>query len=231
MKIYFDLAIRDLNKLFLGLILVELLLVAGYVLNVLWGSPSWIVTKLIDLDDEGSIATWFSSMQLFVVGLLFLFKSRHANAVELPSAAFFCILGLGFIFLSIDEAAAIHEKINIALKQIALMPRFKGDHGIWIYVYVLLAGTFLVLTLRNFIVLWKHSRRIAFIVVIGLLTFVTGAVLLEIIGYQFLRDDMASWRYVTEVALEEFLEMLGISIVLYGVLLLLIEVNAIEGNE
>ena len=41
---------------------------------------------------------------------------------------------------------------------------------------------------------------------------------------------MTSWRYVTEVALEEFLEMLGISIVLYGVLLLLMEVN-IEGNE
>lgn len=230
MKIHFDLTVRDLNKLFLGLILVELLLVTGYVLNVLWGSPSWIVTRLVDLDDEGSIATWFSSMQLFVVGLLFFFKSRHANAVELPSATFFCILGLGFIFLSIDEAAAIHEKINIVLKQVVFMPRFKGDHGVWIYVYVLLAGIFLSLTLRNFIALWKHSRRIAFIMAIGLLTFVTGAVLLEIIGYQFLRNDMTSWRYVTEVALEEFLEMLGISIVLYGVLLLLMEVN-IEGNE
>lgn len=230
MKIHFDLTVRDLNKLFFGLILVELLLVTGYVLNVLWGNPSWIVTRLVDLDDEGTIATWFSSMQLFIVGLLFFFKSRHANAVELPSATFFCILGLGFIFLSVDEAAAIHEKINIVLKQAVLMPRFKGDHGIWIYVYVLLAGIFLSLTLRNFIALWKHSRRIAFIMAIGLLTFVTGAVLLEIIGYQFLRNDMASWRYVTEVALEEFLEMLGISIVLYGVLLLLMEVN-IEGNE
>ena len=73
MKMHFDLTVRDLNKLFLRLILIELLLVTGYVLNVLWGSPSWIVTRLVDLDDEGSIATWFSSMQLFIVGLLFFF--------------------------------------------------------------------------------------------------------------------------------------------------------------
>lgn len=227
----FDLTARDLNKLFWGLILVEFLFVTGYVLNILWGSPSWIVTRLVDLDDEGSIATWFSSMQLFVVGLLFFLKSRHASAIELPSATFFCILGLGFIFLSIDEAAAIHEKINALLKQGAFMPRFKGDHGIWIFVYVLLAGIFLSFTLRNFIALWRRSRRIASIMAIGVLTFVIGAVFFEIIGYQFLRNDMTSWRYVTEVALEEFLEMLGISIVLYGALLLLMEVNAIEGNE
>ncbi|GKS68246.1 hypothetical protein W03_02500 [Nitrosomonas sp. PY1] len=226
-----DFNVRDLNKLLLGMVFIELLFVVVYVLNVLWGSPSWVITKLVDLDDEGSIATWFSSMQLFVVGLLFFLKSRHANAIELPSATFFCILGLGFIFLSIDEAAAIHEKINAVLKQTAFMPRFKGDHGIWIYVYVLFAGVLLSLVLRNFFALWKRSRQIAFIMATGLLTFVTGAVLLEIISYQFLRNDITSWYYVMEVALEEFLEMLGISIVLYGALLLLMEANAIEGNE
>lgn len=93
-----DFNVRDLNKLLLGMVFIELLFVVVYVLNVLWGSPSWVITKLVDLDDEGSIATWFSSMQLFVVGLLFFLKSRHANAIELPSATFFCILGLGFIF-------------------------------------------------------------------------------------------------------------------------------------
>lgn len=98
MKIHFDLTVRDLNKLFFGLILVELLLVTGYVLNVLWGSPSWIVTRLVDLDDEGSIATWFSSMQLFVVGLLFFLKAVMPMRLNYLQRPFFVSWGWDSFF-------------------------------------------------------------------------------------------------------------------------------------
>lgn len=229
MKIYFDLTDQDLKKIFCGLIFLELMLVIAYIVDIMLGSPSWVINKLVDLDDEGSVATWFSSIQLFLVGLLLIIRSSgNREIITLPSATFFCILGLGFIFLSVDEAAAIHEKMSTVLKQAEFMPRFKGEHGIWIYIYGLVALFFLVVTLRNFIALWKHYRRAALIMFIGLVTFVTGAVVLEIVSYQFLRDDLASLHYVVEVALEEFLEMLGISIVLYSVLLLLLEVKSID---
>ena len=46
-----------------------------------------------------------------------------------------------------------------------------------------------------------------------------GGVGLEIISYQFLREDETSLFYIVEVAFEEFLEMLGASLILYGAIL------------
>lgn len=224
-KIHFDLTHLDLSKILICLILFELLLIAAYGMDVALDSPSWVINKLVDLDNEGSIATWFSSIQLFIVGLLFFVKSYQvdANSTELPSRQFFWIMGLGLLFLSVDEAAAIHEKVSMVLKQAEFMPRFKGSHGIWIYVYAFIAGIFCILMCRNFIALWKKFPHAALIMALGISTFITGAVFLEILSYQFFRDDLTSFGYVTEVALEEFLEMLGISILLYSVLLLLVE--------
>ena len=52
-----------------------------------------------------------------------------------------------------------------------------------------------------------------------------GAVVLEIISYQYLRTpEMYNW-YLFKVALEEGLEMLGASIILYAVLFFTLNLN------
>jgi len=52
--------------------------------------------------------------------------------------------------------------------------------------------------------------------------FLLGGVGLEAIGYQFLRSGSTPLLYSAEVALEEFLEMSGASITLYGTILMLL---------
>ena len=52
---------------------------------------------------------------------------------------------------------------------------------------------------------------------LGFATFLVGVVGMEIISFQFLRGaDIPTYLYRIEVAIEEFLEMVGITIVLYG---------------
>lgn len=51
----------------------------------------------------------------------------------------------------------------------------------------------------------------------GFAILLIGAVVLEVIGYQYLRGvPSLSHLYPLEVALEEFLEMIGVSIAVYG---------------
>jgi len=57
---------------------------------------------------------------------------------------------------------------------------------------------------------------------IGMGFVVLGGVGLEAIGYQFLRSGSTPLLYSAEVALEEFLEMSGASVTLYGAILLLL---------
>lgn len=112
-KIHFDLTHLDLSKILICLILFELLLIAAYGMDVALDSPSWVINKLVDLDDEGSVATWFSSIQLFIVGLLFFVKSYQvdANSTELPSRQFFWIMGLGLLFYQSTKLPQFTKKL------------------------------------------------------------------------------------------------------------------------
>ncbi len=47
-----------------------------------------------------------------------------------------------------------------------------------------------------------------------------GGIVFEVIGYQFLRHDLAATGYRLEVAAEESFEMMGASVVLYAVLMI-----------
>ena len=123
------------------------------------------------------------------------------------------------MFLSLDESASIHESISASLKYVAWMPRFKDQQGLWIPLYAVLGLGLLWLTRKNLFELWLRHKKECTIFIYGFLTLFFGAVVLEIISYQYLRTpEMQNW-YLLEVALEEGLEMLGASIILYAVLL------------
>jgi len=211
---------RDAKYLLFGLILVEILLVAIFVADALLGQPIWTIHVLFHLDGEGNIPAWFSSVQLFLIGLVFVLKGRQSNLDYRPSSLFCLIVGAGFIFLSVDEVAAIHEKITHVLTAIAWVPRFKGDHGVWIFIYILVGASLCFATYRDLMAMWKRWRSATSFLAVGMGFFVIGAVGLEIISFQFLRSGSTPSLYQVEVALEELLEMSGESIMLYGALLL-----------
>ncbi len=215
-----NLTINDAKKIVFGLVIIEILFVAAYGLSLSSGVPA--LKALFDLDSEGTTAAWFSSIQLFLIGLAFLFISLSINKNSMPSPYFFVTLGLGFIFLSADEAASIHEKVTATLKHVDFLPRFKNNHGVWIFIYAVIVIFLIVAYFRSALAMLKSFRKESIILAIGVVTLMCGGILLEISSYQFLRTGSTPTAYFIEVAAEEFLEMCGASITLYGTFLLLL---------
>ena len=209
----------EVKRLIGWLIISELFLVLIYLCSAYAGNPSWHIQVLFDLDREANIPAWFSSMQLFAIGLVFLFVSCLRNFKIFTDKIFFKISGLVFIYFSMDEVAVIHEKITSFLRKFDFIPRFKGGRGIWIMVYFFIGVIIAFIFHRNFIRLYQRYRREITIIFIGCCVLVLGAVGVEILGYIFLTNShMGLWDYI-ETATEEFLEMLGASIILYGAIL------------
>ena len=67
---------------------------------------------------------------------------------------------------------------------------------------------------------WQMSPVASMIAATGCVVYVTGAAVLETVGYKLISAGVSLALYRFEVAAEEFLEMLGATLVLYAVLLL-----------
>jgi hypothetical protein len=200
-----------LCSVFFEIILAGLYLIDSFLL------PN-ITLEIFDLDGEANIPAWFSSVQLLLIGAVFFIKHLQTGKRDYSNPIFFLIICLGFVFLSVDEMASIHEKINSFLKGFEFLPRFKGNHGIWIICYLIIAIILFVSTYSSIIEMWRlHKFETTMLITgMGLLQF--GAVFLEIIHYEFLVRDLTSTSHLLEVTFEEFFEMLGGSIMLFGAL-------------
>ena len=213
--------------MFFWLLAMDFVFVLVYVLiHILLSDVPWgPARELFNLDAEVSIPTWFSSIQLFVTGSMLFVASTNNQWKQYVSSSFLTAGGLLFIFLSADECAAIHERITIIAKKLGISwLLFKGGHGAWISVYFIVALLIVPFAAHHFHMLWIHFRREARIALSGAIAFVMGGVCLEVISYLFLRSESTK-LYKVEVAFEEFLEMSGVSIMLYAVLLLSVAIS------
>ncbi len=214
-------SVQAARRFLVVVIAFEMFLVAVFLADGILGEPSLTFHKLFDLDDEKNIPALFSSAQLFLVGIVFLSMAYQPRQLHFSSPRFLAVLGMAFIFLSFDEAISIHEQITKSLVHIEWIPRFRGNHGIWVAPYLFVGLVFFLLTYKELLTMWRNSRREITIMVLGFAIFLLGVVVMEVISFQFLREEGTSpYLYQLEVAIEEFLEMMGISIVLYGAVLL-----------
>ncbi len=198
------------------LIAVEFAFVLIFLADKWAGTPFWVIHRFFDLDAESNIPAWFASIQLFLIGIVLWMSAGHSQEGARPSPWFLYMAACGFIFLSADEAASIHETITLVLQSKEIFPRFSGGHGIWIPIYAAVGAFFLLLTRRQLVSLWRDYRQAAGIGLAGMIVLLAGAVGLEICSYEFLRDGSHPAFYDLEVAMEEFLEMCGGSLMLYG---------------
>lgn len=207
------------KKLFQTIVLIEVCLVALYLMDHLFlsfGKPH----QIIDLDGEMNFPSWLSSIQLFFIGFLLTIQRIKVPQLKHIPLLFLSIVGLSFIFLSLDESISFHEKFNFRFSNVEWLPRFKNNNGLWIPVYLTMIAIFLFFSRRQIADLWQFYRKEITIFSTGMILFLLGGVVLEIISYEYLRIDMLSKAYLLEVAMEEGLEMIGASIMLYASLLL-----------
>lgn len=211
-------------QIFFLLLLVEILLVAAHwgdrALGWYLGDPVWIIRRLVDLEGEMNIPTWFSSLQLAVIGGVFgyiWFRFRRAPQRESPVTIVFLFAGLGFLLLSLDESTGLHESMSIAFRKVNWLPRFSDDHGIWISIYAVLGITALFTAWPQIRAMWAIFPRLVTLFATGAAIVVAGGVGVEIISYEFLVD-AGSVTYALAVSVEEFFEMFGATVILYSAL-------------
>lgn len=206
---------------------ILLLLAADAVLIVLpaidlaLGSPFSKIRHLVSLDDETTLQAWYSSMQWFVAaclyGALFIYayRSKLRGAVAVGLFASLCLA------FSVDEIVWIHEWLG--QKSDALLPggtrksTILSRTGIWpvlIGVPVLIALAIIVARARS--LFFPHSPRAFRLLAIGLIVMFTGALAIELTVNALERPIQYGWINFLQHASEEFMEMLGVTIIVWS---------------
>lgn len=213
---------QQARKLFLTLICLELLLVVFY------GTDAWVqgsagqLTSLIDLDAEGNLPAWFSSFQLALIAISFWALAARFRATQRPSRRFLRACSGFFLLLSIDESALLHERITESLgsRYLDWVPIHISNHPGDAIVCALILVACAAAAFPHLRGLWQMSSKSSLIAAAGGAIYVTGAAVLESVGYKMLSAGSTLSLYRAEVAAEEFFEMVGASLILYAVLLL-----------
>lgn len=196
------------------------------------------IRRLCNIAREDSLASWFGTIQTYTVGLtlwVIFFITKHASAKKTTIAGW-CVLALFFTYMALDDGAEIHERFGTAFEIIFENEGAPGESVSWAsevldffpsYAWQILflpffgaAGLFML------IFLWRESKqgKVKKIVVIALACFVTAVGLDFVEGldkehawnfHTMLRNEFGLGKYTVRhfsKSLEEFLEMLGITL-------------------
>jgi hypothetical protein len=211
---------RHASRLLQSLVVIEGLFVIVYAIDALLRENFWLLHALFDLDGEANVPTWFSSCQLYLIGVIMFLLSFIRYKAGRPSRPFLFVLSVCFLLLSLDETAQLHERMTqwVGRRYIDWLPEFVRQ-GAPLTVSVLAVAAFILwLAFHDLSAIWRWSPRLSLLAMAGVCISILGGVVMEAIGYKFLQ--YGTPLYKLEVAIEEFMEMLGASLILYFTILL-----------
>ncbi len=169
--------------------------------------------RLFDLNTERNIPTLYSSAALMVACLLLLSIAFSRKQFEF-TYVMWLVLGLIFMFLSIDEIFSIHERLG------TLLSSELETSGVlffaWIIPYSIGLLAFVMAYSKFFLELPKDSMVLFFV---SGVTFVSGAIGFEMLGgRQAELYGITNVRYAIYYTCEESLEMIAIALFIYTLL-------------
>lgn len=213
---YFPFAPKRVAIALSGIMVVLLLLHLGvsfYNHQMNYTLPQHL-TRIVGMDVENSIPTWYSSTLLFVCcGLLtaiaFVKKQLRDRFTRHWQG-----LAVLFLLLSLDEAASIHETVDRALKL------WFNSTG-WLYYAWVIPGLIFVSLVG--LVYWKFLQKLSsptrWLFITAGIAYVGGAIGMEILGgSQADTYGRYSLNYVLISTVEETLEMSGVILFVYALL-------------
>lgn len=169
------------------------------------------IQRLFNTASEANITSWFSSVLLLIAGVLLLLIARVKTHSSALYAHHWNILAWVFFYLSMDEAARLHEILIDPLRNAT------GASGVfyfsWIIVAIPLVFLFVLLYLRFLLSL---PRKTAIQFVFAGAVFITGAVGFEMLGGVF-HGTFGIYGGLT--AIEETLENLGVGLFIVSLLI------------
>jgi hypothetical protein len=164
-----------------------------------------VAMSRFDANSEASVPTWFSEVQLLTVAVFLALIAYYKRSVQDAFARQWAGLAFIFLFLSMDEGASLHELIMDFTRDITgTLPGFL--QLVWVVPFIPLV--FIV-----FLAYWKFLKHLPapvrrnFLIAGGL--FVTGALVMEMVGAQINASGMPRRFSTIAIAIEEGLEMIG----------------------
>jgi len=173
------------------------------------------LVALFDLDAEGNVPTWFSTVQLLacsvLLGLIGSVKHRRRE----PFARHWLVLSAIFLYMSADEASVIHELLNPVIRSALHVP------PVFYYAWVVGgAVAVLVVGLVYLRFVWSLPARTRRLVIIAGSIYVAGALGMDVPeGLYAFRHGMETFPYALMTTVEEVMEMAGLTVFLYALLL------------
>jgi hypothetical protein len=172
------------------------------------------VVDLFSVNIEESIPTWYASLLLFGAAVLLTLIAAAKASVKDHFAAQWAGLAVIFIYLSIDEGAAVHEVAADVLQTQLTLTGFL--YFGWQIVYVPLVILFAVVYRRFLFHLPPRTRNLF---ILAAVIYVGGALIVEgISANQWYLDGGQSFEYLVIATIEEFSEMLGVVVLIYALL-------------
>lgn len=187
------------------------------VINLIGETADNAPARLLDVfsvNRESSIPTWYSMVNLLLCACLLAWIARIKRMSRARDRGYWLGLAVIFLYLSVDEGAAIHEATSGPLKSAFNAGGF-FEFG-WLIVGIPLVLLFGVAYFRFWLRLEPRTR---WLFALAGLMYVGGGVVVEgISANQYATDGGASFTYLTIATVEELLEMLGVVVFLYALL-------------
>ncbi|MGB7427247.1 MAG: hypothetical protein WA933_05495 [Microcoleaceae cyanobacterium] len=171
-------------------------------------------TRMFNLDREMNLPTWYSTLMLAFSALLLRIIAINKNNQHERYFRHWKFLSILFIFLALDELFQIHEIFII--KDISRMLP-----GIFYSVWVIPYGIGLIIFAQKY---WKFTRDLPkqtrFHFILAAILYIGGALGMEIVGsYWTDLEGQQNLVYALMATLEEVMEMMGIIVWIYGLLI------------
>lgn len=174
-----------------------------------------------DLNVEKGYATYFSTLQLYFLGLsVFIIADEKRKDQNLIPKLYEWNLVAGlFMYLALDECIGIHDKVNV--EAINYLPHWEGADSIfmWLWVFAPMILASIIFLIRFFFRASKNNSKVRLIFLAGLSSWVS-ALILEGIART------SSFPRHLLIAMEEGVEMLGATLLLFGFGIYLKNINS-----
>jgi hypothetical protein len=170
------------------------------------GLPDWVSARL-DPNLEANIPGWYSTMLLASIAAVSLLNHRMGDRTPTNgwlARRFWLLLGGVFAFLSLDEAARLHELIDDPV------PGAK-----WVFYYAPFAALFIAACVYHLARQRDDDPRLRTWILGGMLLMAIGGLGGELLEYSFPMNDVL--RRI-EMTVEELAEVFGAILVLLGCL-------------
>ena len=174
------------------------------------------IIRWFDFNLEDNVPTWFSVIILAFSAILLFIIYTYKKKNSIKGAHYWLVLGIIFIFLSIDESVQVHEEVAKILR-----PSVTNNvSGLLYWAWVIPYGIFTLaaaIYFMRFVLSLPPKIRNLFILAGGMYIF--GALVLELAeGHFYLKYGLNHIYNRILYFVEELCEMGGVTVLIYALL-------------